>query len=38
MMVRFGATCAGEPNVERYYAFGIELLINGVEASARPTS
>ncbi|WP_324291223.1 TetR/AcrR family transcriptional regulator [Paractinoplanes pyxinae] len=38
MMVRFGATYAGEPEVERYYAFGIELLINGVEASARPTS
>jgi len=38
MMVRFGATYAEEPDVERYYAFGIELLINGVEASVRPTS
>src|SRR5699024_1646811 len=35
MMVRFGATYAGEPDVERYYAFGIELLLAGVEATAR---
>lgn len=38
MMVQFGATYAGEPDVERYYTFGIDLLINGVEASVPPTS
>jgi TetR/AcrR family tetracycline transcriptional repressor len=36
MTVKFGATYAAEPDPERYYAFGIDLLIAGVEAMARP--
>lgn len=35
MLVRFGATYAGEPDVERYFAFGIDLLMAAVEATAK---
>jgi AcrR family transcriptional regulator len=35
MLVAFGATFAQEPDPERYYAFGIDLLLAGVETLAR---
>jgi AcrR family transcriptional regulator len=35
MLVKYGATLADEPDPERYYAFGIDLLVAGVEATAR---
>jgi TetR/AcrR family transcriptional regulator, tetracycline repressor protein len=38
MLVAFGHTFADEPDLERYYAFGIDLLMSGVEASAAATS
>jgi len=38
MLVAFGATFAGEPDPERYYAFGIDVLMAGVEATARQRS
>ena len=34
-LVEYGATLAGEPDPERYYAFGIDLLLAGIEALAR---
>ncbi len=34
MMVAFGATLQREPDIERYYAFGIDVLMSGVEAMA----
>ncbi len=38
MLVQIGATYAGEPDVERYYTFGVDLLMSGVEAMARARS
>jgi TetR/AcrR family transcriptional regulator, tetracycline repressor protein len=38
MMVQIGATYAEEPDPERYYTFGIELLMSGVESMARGRS
>jgi TetR/AcrR family tetracycline transcriptional repressor len=35
MLVAFAATFAEEPNLERYYAFGVDLMMSGVEATAR---
>ncbi|WP_308121177.1 TetR/AcrR family transcriptional regulator [Paractinoplanes bogorensis] len=35
MTVQIGAAYAQEPDLERYYAFGVELLMNGVESMAR---
>jgi TetR/AcrR family tetracycline transcriptional repressor len=35
MLVAFGACYAEEPDPERYFAFGIDLLMAGVEATAR---
>ncbi len=35
MLVRYGATLVDEPDPERYYEFGIDLLIAGIEALAR---
>lgn len=32
LLVQIGATYAEEPDIERYYAFGVELLMSGVEA------
>ncbi|WP_433300433.1 TetR/AcrR family transcriptional regulator [Actinoplanes sp. CA-030573] len=34
MMVAFGATYAKEPDTERYYRFGVDLIMAGVEATA----
>jgi AcrR family transcriptional regulator len=34
MMVAFGATFGHEPDLERYFAFGVDLLMSGVEAMA----
>lgn len=31
---RFGPD--GEPDLERYHAFGINLLMSGIDATARP--
>jgi AcrR family transcriptional regulator len=37
MMVRFAGTLREDPDVERYYRFGVDLLMAGVESmSARP--
>jgi TetR/AcrR family tetracycline transcriptional repressor len=38
MLVAFGQTFADEPDLERYYAFGVDLLMSGVEASAAAIS
>jgi TetR/AcrR family transcriptional regulator, tetracycline repressor protein len=35
MVVEFASTYAAAPDLERYYTFGIDLLIAGVEATAR---
>lgn len=35
MLVAFGQTYSDEPDPERYYAFGIDLLMSGIEATAR---
>lgn len=38
MMVRIGSLYADEPDPERYYTFGVELLMTGVEAMAAARS
>jgi TetR/AcrR family tetracycline transcriptional repressor len=35
MLVAFAATFAEEPDLERYYTFGVDLMMSGVEAMAR---
>ena len=35
MLVRFGETYAHQPDPERYFSFGVDLLMAGVEATAR---
>jgi TetR/AcrR family transcriptional regulator, tetracycline repressor protein len=34
-MIEFAKTYQRPPDVERYYAFGIDLLMSGVEAMAK---
>ncbi|GII66772.1 putative transcriptional regulator, TetR family protein [Sphaerisporangium krabiense] len=34
-MIDYGATLAGPPDVDHYFAFGVDLLMAGVEAMAR---
>jgi len=38
MMVAFAQTLRDEPDLERYYAFGIDLLMSGIDAMTRPRS
>jgi hypothetical protein len=38
MMVAFAATYAEAPDIERYYAFGIDLLMAAVESTAAQRS
>jgi AcrR family transcriptional regulator len=35
MLVAFGGCYVGEPDPERYFAFGVDLIMAGVEATAR---